>query len=75
MNQENQLRKQIRAIDDQKKRIYSDIQNLRNGMDQYTRPTDSQSYSKEALLEKISFKEQQLTTSNIDKRQESKLTN
>ena len=42
---ENQLRKEIRALDDHKKKINSEIENLANKINALSKPTDSQDYS------------------------------
>ena len=45
MNLENQLRKQIRIVDDEKKRIYGEIDFLKAKVEELRRPTDSQGFS------------------------------
>lgn len=53
MNLENQTRKEIRVIDDQKKKIYADMEYLKAAVEQLRRPSDSQGYSVEVLQNKI----------------------
>ena len=45
MNFENQLRKQIRLVDDEKKRIYKEIEDLKMKIESLRKPSDSQGYS------------------------------
>ena len=75
MNLENQARKEIRVIDDQKKKIYTEIDYLQNSVEGFRRPSNNQGYSIEHLQSLILEKEHQLTTSSINKREEAKLTN
>ena len=69
MNLENQIRKQIRIVDDEKKRIYGEIDFLKSKVEELRKPSDSQGYSLESLQRRIAEKEHQLTTSNINKKE------
>lgn len=68
MAQENQLRKEIRALDDHKKKINGEMDFLKAKVEELRRPDNSNGYSIEILQKKIAEKEHQLTTSQIDKR-------
>jgi DNA repair ATPase RecN len=67
-NTENQLRKEIRALDDVKKRVSSDLDALQYRFNELRKPSTSESFSLEDLHQKIQLKEHQLTTGDINKR-------
>ena len=50
---ENQLRKEIRAIDDEKKRINAQIDALKNKADDLRKPAKNEGHSLESLKERI----------------------
>ena len=56
MNLENQIRKQIRIVDDEKKRIYGEIDFLKSKVEELRKPSDSQGYSLESLQRRIAEK-------------------
>ena len=45
MNLENQTRKEIRVIDEQKKKLYQDIDYLKAKVEELRRPSNNQGYS------------------------------
>ena len=63
MTQENHLRKEIKALDDHKKKIHSEMDYLKTKIEDMRRPDNSGGYPIEALQRKITEKEHQLTTS------------
>lgn len=56
MNLENQIRKQIKAIYDEKKKLFEEINALKAKVDELRKPSESQGYSIEFLHHKIAEK-------------------
>ncbi len=71
----SQLSKEIRALDDVKKRVASEIDELQTRYNQLVKPNASENYSLEELHYRIQQKEHYLTTGDINKREEAKLYN
>jgi len=54
MAQENQIRKEIRALDDHKKKIHGEIDFLKAKVEELRRPNNSEGLSAELLQKRIS---------------------
>jgi regulator of replication initiation timing len=70
-----QLGKEIKALDDVKKRVAGEIEGLQGRYNTLSKPSAAESYSLEELQYRIQQKEHYLTTSDINKREEARLYN
>jgi len=62
-------------LDDYKKKINSEIEYFTAQANELKKPSNKNGYSVEYLNREIEYKEHELMTANIDKRQEAKLSN
>lgn len=69
------LTKEIRALDDIKKRVAGEIDELQGRFNQLSKPNGAENYSLEELQYRIQQKEHQLSTNDINKREEARLYN
>lgn len=71
----SQLGKEIKALDSSKRKVAANIEELQDRFNQLTKPSSAETYSLEELQYRIQQKEHYLTTSDINKREETRLYN
>jgi uncharacterized coiled-coil DUF342 family protein len=69
----SQMSKEIKALDDVKKRVAAEIDALQGRYNQLSRPESAETFSIEELHYRIQQKEHYLTTGDINKREEARL--